>query len=104
MSSLKIKKGDTVKVLTGKYRGKTGKVVRVIPALNKIVVEGVNLVTKHVRSRNAGAPGQRVQFPAPMLIAKVMLVCPKCGVATRVGYEVTPEKKYRQCKRCQSQI
>lgn len=101
---MRIKKGDNVKILTGRDRNKTGKVVRVLPILDRVVVEGVNLVTKHLRPKQAGTKGQRVRFPGSLPRSRVMLVCGKCGLATRVGMLVTPEKKYRQCKKCKSQI
>lgn len=104
---MKIKKNDTVTVLTGKDKGKSGKVIRAYPADQKVVVEGVNLVVKHVRARKTGERGQRVYVPAAMRISKVQLMCPHCGKATRVGAKMIEggrEKKERICKKCNAAI
>lgn len=98
---MKIHKGDTVKVISGASRGKDGKVVRIAAGECRLVVEGVNLRKKHTRPRKQGQKGQVVEFPAPLSIANVMLVCPKCGKATRVGMVAGQgEKKRRACKKC----
>jgi len=103
-----IRRNDTVKVLTGKDRGKQGKVMQVLPAESVVVVEGLNTRTKNVRSRRQGEPGQRIEFFAPIHISNVMLICPKCGKPTRVAYrrhehdgKVT---KDRMCRKCQNPI
>jgi len=104
---MKIKKNDTVKVLAGKDKGKSGKVVRVYPADMKLVVEGVNLVVKHVRARKQGERGQRVYLPSPLRLSKVQLVCQSCGKATRVGSRVVEgakQKRQRVCKKCTATI
>jgi len=101
---MKIKKGDQVLVISGKYRGKKGKVIRALPKKEKIVVEGVNIVKKHVRPRRAGEKGQIVQMPAPLHVSNVKLICPHCKKATRVGYKIEGEKKYRICKKCKREI
>lgn len=106
---MKIKKNDTVKIIAGKDKGKKGKVLRVLPAENKVVVEGHNLLIKHTRPRKQGESGQRVQFPAPMDISKVMLVCPHCDKTVRVSYKIVDikdkgKKKIRFCKKCDQAI
>ena len=101
---MKIKKGDNVKILSGKDRGKTGKVSRVLPDAGKALVEGLNLVKKHIRPRKQGEKGQRVSVPAAIDISSLMLVCPKCSKATRVGFKVTEKSKFRICKKCGSEI
>jgi large subunit ribosomal protein L24 len=83
---LKIKKGDTVKVISGKDKGKTGKVLRVIPAMSKIVVENVNIHTKFEKGRRAGQPGQKISSASPFPVSKVMLI-DSSGNPTRVGYQ-----------------
>lgn len=105
--SMKIKKNDKVTVIAGKDKGKTGTVLRALPSIGKVVVEGVNIRTKHVRVRRAGEKGQKIFFPAAIVISNVKLVCPKCGVPTRVGYrvldtrdEMVRQKKDRVCKKC----
>ena len=84
---LKIKKGDTVKILSGKDKGKTGKVILVIPKLGKAVVENVNVHTRFERSKKAGEPGKKIQFPAGLPISKLMLIDSNSGSPSRVGYK-----------------
>jgi len=105
---MKIKQGDKVKILTGKDKGKTGKVLQVFSVANKASIEGLNLLIKHMRPRKQGEKGQRIEFPAPMELSNVILVCPKCGRPTRVGRkyieifknEKKEKKKVRVCKKC----
>ncbi len=85
---MKIKKGDTVKVIAGKNAGKTGKVVQVLPADEKVVVEGINKVTKHMKSQRRGEKGQKFEFDAPIHVSNVMVVETKSGKASRVGYKM----------------
>lgn len=101
---MKIKKSDNVKILSGKDRGKTGKVSRVFPDAGKALVEGLNLMKKHIRPRKQGEKGQRVSVPAAIDISSLMLVCPKCSKATRVGFKVSEKNKFRICKKCGSEI
>lgn len=104
---MKIKKNDTVKVLAGKDRGKTGKILRAYPSEERVVVEGVNLIVKHVRARRSGERGQRMYLPARMPVGKVQLVCPSCAAATRVGSsrgEGARQKRERICKKCHAVI
>lgn len=97
---MKIKKNDTVIMLSGKDKGKTGKVAKVIPKKAKIIVDGLNLVTKHVRPRRQGEKGSKIQVPRAIHASKVKLVCPKCSKPARVGFSVQGEKKERVCKKC----
>lgn len=97
---MKIRKGDTVLIISGKDRGKTGKVLRVLPKERRVVVEGVNFRKKHTRPKRAGEKGQVVALPAPVDLSNVKLICSACGKATRVGYKVAGERKYRVCKKC----
>lgn len=102
---MKIKQNDTVQVLTGASRGKTGKVLKVAQDNMRVTVEGVNLRKKHVRPKKQGQKGQLIEFPAPLHISNVALQCPKCGKATRVGFAVKEgEKKRRVCKKCKGVI
>ena len=86
-AKLKIRKGDTVKILSGKDKGQTGKVLRVLPAARKVVVENVNMHTKFQKSRRAGQPGTQVRLSSPMGISKVMLIDDSSGKTTRIGYQ-----------------
>jgi len=98
---MKIKKGDTVKILSGKDRGKRGKVVRVLPRESRLVVDGINLKKRHRRSRRQDRKGEIVLLPAPMAVSAVMLVCPSCGKPTRVGCRPGDDGvKHRVCKKC----
>ncbi len=100
MNKLRIKKGDTVKVLSGKDKGKTGKVLSVIPAISKLVIENVNMHTKFERSKTAGQPGKKVTLSSPMSISKVQLVDSNSGSPSRVGYKFLENgKKQRVAKK-----
>lgn len=95
----KIKKGDTVEVITGKDRGQRGQVERVWPREGKVLVAGINLVTKHQRGTQ-DQPGGIIEKPAPLNISNIMLVCPQCDLRTRVGIQRKGETKVRACKKC----
>ena len=97
---MKIKKGDQVLIISGKDRGKKGKVLDVFPKEEKVVVEGGNIRKKHVKPKRSGEKGQVVETPASIAVANVKLICPKCGQLTRVGYKLVEDKKYRICKKC----
>lgn len=106
----KIRKGDTVVVVRGKpsNKGKAGKVLKVIPEKGRVVVEGVNLVRKHLKEIPNVREGGIVEVEAPLHISNVMLLCPNCNKPTRVGFKVVEEKgtlrKYRYCKKCGENI
>jgi large subunit ribosomal protein L24 len=110
----KIKINDKVFIIAGKEKGKVGKVIQVLPQGNKIVVEGVNVMYKHLRTQKKGDKGQRVQFNGPLNISNVLLNCPKCGKNSRVGFQVSSltgedkksvkKTKVRICKKCQEVI
>ena len=95
-----VKTGDTVIVINGKDRGKTGKVMQVSPSEGKVIVEKINVVSKHVKPRKMGEPGGILQAESAMYADKVQLICPKCGKATRVGHVIEDGKKLRVCKKC----
>ena len=97
---MNIKKNDKVIVLSGKDKGKEGKVLEAMPAEKKVVVEGVNVATCHVKPRKQGEEGGIIRREIPMYVSKVQLVCPKCGKATRVGHKTVDGKNVRACKKC----
>lgn len=107
-----IKKGDKVKIIAGKDKGKSGKVLQVFPVKNRVSVEGLNLLIKHMRPRKQGEQGQRIEFPAPLNASNLMIECPKCGKPARVGYKIIKvegksgkrDKKFRECKKCKQII
>lgn len=105
MSKVHVKTGDTVVVLSGKDKGKKGKVLQVSPKEGKVIVEGLNVVTKHVKPRRQGEQGGIVEAEAAMYAAKVQLVCPKCGKATRIAHSIVDGgAKVRVCKSCGEEI
>ena len=97
---MNIKKNDTVIVLSGKDKGKKGKVLEAMPASGKVIVEGVNVATCHVKPRKQGEEGGIIRREIPLYACKVMVVCPKCGKPTRVGHSFVDGKKSRACKKC----
>jgi large subunit ribosomal protein L24 len=101
---MNIKRGDNVIMLSGKDRGKKGKVLFIFPAENKVVVEGLNLVTRHQRARKQGQRGQIVHKERAVSVSAVQLICPKCGKSTRVGRKKIGKNKVRICKKCEGEI
>ena len=98
---MRIKKGDTVKILSGKDRGKRGKVVRVLPSESRVIVEGANLKKKHQRSRRQDKKGEIILLPAPLSASVVQAICPNCSQPTRVRYQHSEGGvKERVCRNC----
>ena len=97
---MKVKKNDTVLVLTGKDAGKTAKVLVALPKANRVVVDGVNVQKKHKKARSAQEVSSIKEQAGPIEASNVMVVCPACGKATRVAYKVEGDKKARICKKC----
>ena len=108
MKSMKIKKGDTVHVLAGKDRGKQGRVLEARPAEGRVIVENLNVVKRHTKPRPMKdssrmgqtqiQPGGVIDLAAPLAVSKVMIICPTCGRASRVGYEYREDEKGRRIK------
>lgn len=101
---MKIKKGDAVKIITGKDKGKTGKILKVLLKKDKILIEGLNLYKKHVRSKRQGEKGEVVLVPRPIDVSNVMLVCQNCGQAVKIGYRFDAERKLRICRKCKAAV
>jgi len=105
---MKIKKNDKVKIIAGKDNGKVGKVLQVFSEKNRASVEGLNLLIKHIKPTQKDEKGQRIEFPAPLNISNLMLICPSCEKTTRVAYKVIEKegkkKKVRICKKCKEII
>lgn len=99
---MKIKKGDQIKIVMGKDRGKTGTVLRALPEENKLVAEGLNLFKKRVRPKKTGQKGETVMLPRPFYASKAMLICPSCKNAVRAGFKVDGKNKIRFCKKCKA--
>ena len=104
MNNLHVKTGDNVMIISGKDKGHTGKVLQVSPAEGKVIVEGQNMVTKHVKPRRQGEQGGIVKAEGAMYASKVMPVCPKCGKAVRVGHVEKDGKMVRVCKKCGAEL
>jgi len=104
----RVKKGDTVEVIAGKDLGERGEVLAVLPKQDRVVVQGVNVLKRHRKARQAGSqqiPAQIVEFEGPFHLSNVMVVCPTCGKKTRVGFRVRDDGfKVRVCKKCDSDI
>ncbi len=107
---MKIKKGDTVKIISGKDRGKTDKVLMAFPKENKVSVDGVNLLKKHIspekqkQQQKGKKVGQIVEFPAPLSVSNVMIFCASCKKATRIATVRKEKAKARVCKKCNKEI
>lgn len=97
---MKVKKNDTVLVITGKDAGKTAKVLAAMPKANKVIVEGINVQKKHKKARSAQEVSAIQNQSGPIDASNVMVVCPVCNKATRVAYQVEGDKKVRLCKKC----
>ncbi len=105
MNKLSIKKDDTVVVLTGKDKGKKGKVLTVMPKSGKVIIEGINMVSRHTKPRKQGEEGGIIRKEAPLYACKVMRVCPKCDKPTRPAHKMLADgKKVRVCKKCGAEI
>lgn len=101
---MKLKKGDTVFVTTGKDKGRKGKVEKVFPKTGSVVVAGVNVFKRHLKKRDEKRPSSIIDITKPIDVSKVALVCPKCNQPTRVGYLVVHGEKERVCKKCQQKL
>ncbi len=104
----RIKKGDTVEVIAGKDVGERGEVIEMLNKDNRVVVAGINLAKRHMKERQVGnqrIPAQIVEFDAPIHLSNVMLVCPSCDKATRVGFRIKENgQKVRVCKKCNTEL
>lgn len=101
---MKIKKGDEVKVLVGKDKGKTGKVEKVLRKTQEVLVSGVNQFKRHVKARSEREKSEVKTIIKPLAVSKIALVCPKCHKPTRVGYMVQKDEKKRMCRKCKKVI
>lgn len=101
---MKIKKGDTVKVIAGKDADKVGKVEKVMPKTDKMLVEGVNQYKRHIKSRMQGQKSEIITLTKPLPATNVALLCPKCKQPTRVGYKILKDSKVRVCKKCKHEF
>lgn len=100
MNKLNVKKGDNVIVISGKDKGKEGKILNANPEKERVVVQGANMITTHVKPRKQGEAGGRIEKEGTIHVSNVKLVCPKCGKPTRVGHTFVDGKKVRVCVKC----
>ena len=101
---MKIRKGDTVQVLSGNDKGKTGEVLETIPKTSRVVVKGVNIRKKHVKARKQGEEGGILEIECSIHSSKVNVLCPKCNKPTRVGIKKEGKEKTRICKKCGAKL
>ncbi len=99
---MKIRKGDKVKIMVGKDKGKDGVIDRVYPKQEKILIQGMNLIKRHIKKNQELPQGGIVDIPKPIRVSSVMLICPKCSKTTRVGFKLDKNKKLRSCKKCKA--
>ena len=104
MNNLHVKTGDTAVVLSGKEKGKRGKVLSVNPKKGMVVIEGVNMIKCHTKPRRQGETGGIVKREAAIYASKVQVVCPKCNKGTRVAHKIEGDKKIRVCKHCGAEL
>ena len=101
---MKLKKGDRVRVLSGKDRGDEGDIMRVLPKEGKVIVEGVNVAKKHQRALRATMQAGIIDKDMPMPASNVAIICRSCGKPTRIGYRFEGDRKVRMCKKCESEL
>jgi len=101
---MKIHKDDQVLIISGKDKGRKGKVIEALPKEARIIIENINLRKKHVKPKKSGEKGQIVELPGPLNVSDVKIICPKCNKAARIGYKLENKKKYRICKKCNQEI
>ncbi len=101
---MKLRKGDTIRVMAGKDRGREGKVEAIFQSEAEVFVPGLNQYKKHRKPQGEGKPGEIVTLSRPLGVANLALVCPKCKQVTRVGYSITGKKKVRICRKCKNEL
>ena len=101
---MKLKKGDNVKVIKGKDKGKSGKIEKVLPKEKKVLIANVNLFKRHLKARSQKQPSEIVTLTKPLSESSVIFVCPKCHKESRIGYKIVKGEKSRICKKCESEI
>ena len=101
---MKLKKGDQVKIISGKERGKSGAIISVFPEESRITVEGINLYKKRVRPKQQGQKGETVMVARPLAVSNAMIICSNCKKRARIGFMVEGNQKMRICKKCGAKI
>ncbi len=101
---MKLKKGDLVKIVLGKDNGKTGKIEKVLPRIEKVLVTGVNQYKRHLKARAQGQASEIVTITKPLAVSNVALICPHCKLQTRIGFRIEKNDKIRVCRKCEKKI
>ena len=101
---MKLKKGDLIKVIRGKDKGKEGKIEKTFPKVNRVLVNNVNQFKRHLKARSQNQPSEIVTLTKPITVTNVSLICPKCHLQTRIGYRNEKDKKVRICRKCEAEI
>ncbi len=101
---MKLKKGDEIKVVAGKDKGKTGKIEKVFAKIDKVLIPGINEYKKHLKGNGYGQKSEIITISKSLPVANVMFLCPKCHEMARIGYGIEGDKKVRICKKCKSTI
>lgn len=101
---MKLKKGDLVKIVTGKDKGREGKIEKVLPQIKKILVQGVNQYKRHLKARAQGQKSEIAMITKPLAEASVALICPHCKKQTRIGFKMEKNDKIRVCRKCDKKI
>lgn len=101
---MRIHKGDKIRVMAGKDKGREGVVDRVYKKSNRVLIQKINIYKKHIKKSDKMPQGGVVEVPRPLDLSKVMFICPKCGKLARIEYKIEKSKKYRVCKKCKSTI
>lgn len=101
---MKFKKGDQIIVTLGKDKGRKGKIETVYPKEGTVLVPGINMYKRHMKKRDEKHPGGIIEFARPLGMGKIALLCPKCGVQTRIGMSITGKEKIRICKKCNQKV
>jgi large subunit ribosomal protein L24 len=101
---MKFKKGDSVIVTIGKDKTRKGKIEKIFPKTNKVLIPGINMYKRHMKKRDAQHPGGIVDVSKPLAVSKVALICPKCSQMTRIGYLISSADKVRICRKCEQAI
>ncbi|MEG1548570.1 MAG: 50S ribosomal protein L24 [Clostridia bacterium] len=104
MNKLNVKRGDTVVIISGKDKGKQGKIMSAEPEKERVVVQNANMIVRHTKPRKQGEVGGRINKEGSVAVSNVMLVCPKCSKATRISHAYDGDKKVRVCKKCGKNI
>lgn len=104
MNSMKLKKGDSVKIVSGKDKGKEGKVEKVLTKIGKVLVTGVNQYKRHLKARAQGQSSEIVTVTKPLGVSNVAFICPHCKLPTRIGFNIEKNDKIRVCRKCEKKI